>query len=660
MTKICLNMIVRNEADKIERCLRSALPYVQGVAILDTGSTDATKQRIAELCDEYKVKFILRDGCFEDFSQARNDALALAREWFPRTPDAYFLLMDADMQLVVADPHAFDDLENQIAIQMVQKGGTLAYQNTRLLRADQTALYIGATHEYLDVYAPGLLQGAMFIDHADGSNRNNKAARDIKLLTRELRTQPENPRTWFYLANSYKDIGLWKRAAKAYEKRAELGGYEEEVWQSIVNRAHCLKELGDEPGFIKGLLDAYARRPTRVEPLYDLARHYREKPNHQAVSTLFSEAGMTIPMPNDGLFINQYAYEIGCREEFAITGFYDATKRDRAFTVSDQLSLDPRASEHTRHTQRVNSFWFLRPLSAHVKSFTAAALPRPPHPYTPLNPSVMNFRGRLVTTVRTVNYRIDDQGRYLIKGDDGSITNDNPIDTINWLYQLKDDLTLDRATMLHNEEIEPQYKLVRGYEDMRLFGHAETFFFSATCRDRLASGTPQQVLGHIDVATGKTIFHHAMSDGSQCEKNWMPVILHGGGLFAYRLNKFVTVRGNTTVEHDVGLDVSGIAGGSQLIPFMKGYLCLVHEGRQRPDGSPLRYYSHRFAWLDCDFKLRKLTRPFCLNDRQIEFAAGLCWHPDGKRLVLSYGLRDEEAVLATVDADELNHWLWHD
>ena len=38
---------------------------------------------------------------------------------------------------------------------------------------------------------------------------------------------------------------------------------------------------------------------------------------------------------------------------------------------------------------------------------------------------------------------------------------------------------------------------------------------------------------------------------------------------------------------------------------------------------------------------------------RIEFAAGLAWHPDGKRLVVSYGLADRESWLGTFGADDL-------
>jgi hypothetical protein len=58
-----------------------------------------------------------------------------------------------------------------------------------------------------------------------------------------------------------------------------------------------------------------------------------------------------------------------------------------------------------------------------------------------------------------------------------------------------------------------------------------------------------------------------------------------------------------------------------------------------------------------DRVLRQISKAFVLHDRQIEFAAGLAWHPDGKRLVISYGIRDCEAWLATVSKLDIMEML---
>ena len=92
------------------------------------------------------------------------------------------------------------------------------------------------------------------------------------------------------------------------------------------------------------------------------------------------------------------------------------------------------------------------------------------------------------------------------------------------------------------------------------------------------------------------------------------------------------------------------SGGSQAIAFDGGWLALVHEARATPS-SGQRYYQHRFVWFDQTNALRRVSRAFFFHQKDsVEFAAGLAWHPDGNRLLLSYGAGDKESWIAAVDA----------
>jgi hypothetical protein len=107
-----------------------------------------------------------------------------------------------------------------------------------------------------------------------------------------------------------------------------------------------------------------------------------------------------------------------------------------------------------------------------------------------------------------------------------------------------------------------------------------------------------------------------------------------------------------------GIKVDHISGGTQLIPFRGGKLAIVHEARIYP-GTSRRYYMHRFVKFGKDDTVQQISRPFVFNDKQIEFAAGLAWSPaDDDTLVVTYGVRDCEAWIGTMNATEVDAFLW--
>lgn len=89
MNTISLCMIVRNEESNIERCLKSINGLVDEIIIVDTGSSDRTK----ELCSAFGAK--VYDFHWEDdFSKARNFSIEKA------TSD-WILWLDADEELII-------------------------------------------------------------------------------------------------------------------------------------------------------------------------------------------------------------------------------------------------------------------------------------------------------------------------------------------------------------------------------------------------------------------------------------------------------------------------------------------------------------------------------------------------------------------------------
>jgi glycosyltransferase involved in cell wall biosynthesis len=219
-SSICLNMIVKNEAANIERCLAAAMPVIGSWVICDTGSTDDTPQRITCFFSGHGIPGELHRIPFHNFGEARNEALELCRR--STLQFNYVLFADADMELVVGDAGFADRLS--AAAYHVQQRNVISYDNIRLLRRDAEARYVGVTHEYLKVAEKSeRLTDIWFIDHATGANRAGKYERDARLLEEDLVRDPADARNVFYLAQSYRD-------AEQFEKGSGIGTADSSAW----------------------------------------------------------------------------------------------------------------------------------------------------------------------------------------------------------------------------------------------------------------------------------------------------------------------------------------------------------------------------------------------------------------------------------------------
>jgi glycosyltransferase involved in cell wall biosynthesis/tetratricopeptide (TPR) repeat protein len=653
---LCLNMIVRNETANLERCLSAVADHIACWVIGDTGSTDDTPDFIKSFFAARGLPGELHSFPFENFEQARNAALDRAQA----TPIAYdyLLLADADMELVVEDRGFRAGLEapGYLLIQRTHSG--LTYWNTRLVRRNLGTRYRGVTHEYLDV--PGgvkELRGAWYWDHGTGSNRTDKFERDIRLLTTALEQEPENSRYWFYLAQSYRDAGRTEEAAKAYAKRAEMGGWDEEAWHARLEQARCLRTLGNEGGFLRQALAAFNQRPQRAEPLYDLARFYRERGMNEA-SVLFAEAALAVPRPDrDILFLEDSVYGWGLQEEYSIAANYsrDAARKDRGHAACNWLALNREIPAGSRNLARSNLLFYLAAAGAMMPSFAARPVGfTPPDGYRPLNPSVARWGEQIVLVQRSVNFTLTEDGDY--RTPDGA-----PIRTRNFLLHLADDLAIRSATeILPPVDLpEPAYALVQGFEDLRPFAWRGGLWCCACVRQLTPEGWCEQVLARIDDGapggcrlTDWRVLH---PEGARLhEKNWMPLVAGETLRLIYRCDptRVVDEQARTIAETTPAIAADHFSGGSQLIPFDGGWLALIHQ--TTAGASPgRRHYQHRFVWLDKTNVLRRVSRAFFFRQKGVEYAAGLAWHPDGKRLLVSYGVGDGEAWMATVDAGEV-------
>lgn len=341
---ICVNMIVKNESKVITRCLGSLKSIIDYWVILDTGSTDGTQGIIKEFMKD--VPGELHEEPFVNFEYSRNKALD-----FAKGKADYVLIIDADEVLSIAKDFKKTDLDKDFYHLMTEYGGT-EYTRVQLINNALNWRWVGVLHEALDcpdAKTSALLPGLRNIVNTDGARSQdpNKFQKDVAVLEEALKKDPTNTRYTFYLAQSHRDARNHPEAIAIYNKRAEMGGWDQEVYWSMYQAALLQKVSGRPPEeFIPSLYKAYHYRCTRVEPLYHLANYYRGEGNF-ALAYLIAQVGCSVPHSSDILFVEKWMYDWGLPLEFSIAAYWIG-KYDECQKMSLKILENPKIPKAVR------------------------------------------------------------------------------------------------------------------------------------------------------------------------------------------------------------------------------------------------------------------------------------------------------------------------
>jgi tetratricopeptide (TPR) repeat protein len=353
MATICLNMIVKNEAKVIRRCLDSVKDLVDHWVIVDTGSTDGTQDLIRTALDG--VPGELHERPWKDFGFNRSEALALARD-----KADYSLIIDADEILIRAPGFRMPELvaDAYMTVHQAGESGTSFYL-TQIVKNTLPWRYVGVLHEVIacdEKHVDEKLEGLVckgFFDSGRNADPKAKYESDARVLEKALETEPDNARYVFYLAQSYRDSGNLARAIETYRRRASMAGWEEEVWYSLFQVAVLLeRQGGDFAPALAAYLAAYQARPTRAEPLCELARHFRQV-NQYATAYLFASHAATMTRPNDILFLDHTVYDWRALDELAVSAFYVGHARE-ALAAADRLLSEGKLPANERARVEAN------------------------------------------------------------------------------------------------------------------------------------------------------------------------------------------------------------------------------------------------------------------------------------------------------------------
>ncbi|WP_437904019.1 hypothetical protein WME95_36860 [Sorangium sp. So ce327] len=327
---LALVMIVKDEAPSIRETLASARPHVDRFTLLDTGSTDGT-QALARAAMA-GVPGDLVEEPFVDFGATRSRALDLAGD-----AAVFTLMLSGDERLVAGGALRRFCEERRDASGPVHgayhvrvRYGDSVYDSARLARASAGWRYVGATHEVLSREGeppPSIRVPDAHIVHdlsrRDAAAQTRRWQRDLELLSAALARSPGDGRAAFYLAQTLECLGRHAEAFEAYGRRAALGGWQEEVYESLFRMARTAAALGRPwPEVQQRYLDAHAHSPHRAEPLFAVAWHWYGQ-RCWPLTYLFASRGAALPFPAEAtLFVDAEVYEHKLLDLVATSAFH--------------------------------------------------------------------------------------------------------------------------------------------------------------------------------------------------------------------------------------------------------------------------------------------------------------------------------------------------
>lgn len=219
--------ITGNSEGTIGAAIASVAPWVDRIVIVDTGITDGTLKAVRAAAQGKPVT-IRKHAWNDNFSDARNAALAAAAG----TRADWAVLVDSDetIDLRGEDVRRLIETVTVRHLSIAHESGT--YYQPRFFALPAAGKFEGPTHEAYPAEQNGgslKLARAVFCDKPKTPEQfKAKCERDERILQAHTAANPYVARWWYYLGDTLASLGRTREAIDAFERRAELQGWDEE------------------------------------------------------------------------------------------------------------------------------------------------------------------------------------------------------------------------------------------------------------------------------------------------------------------------------------------------------------------------------------------------------------------------------------------------
>lgn len=269
--KIALAMIVKGddeEARMLKRCLKNISPYVDGIFITSTHlKYEEPNESVARVCDRFGAR-LSHFEWVNDFAKARNFN-------FSQVPKDYDYIIWCDADDIFQNPDKIRPIidENLTVDGFAfwyyydvdsENNPTIIHKKTQIIRNDGCTEWTGRLHEdFKENRALNIkfVEGIQRIHLTTPDHSKIAQIRNVEISKEEAEINPDDPRVYFNLANSYFGASRMKEAKVAYEKFLKTTQSDDERYIALQRLSVVERVLGNRDESIDYLVQAIGLFP---------------------------------------------------------------------------------------------------------------------------------------------------------------------------------------------------------------------------------------------------------------------------------------------------------------------------------------------------------------------------------------------------------------
>ncbi len=338
MSTLSVCMIVKNEEGVLERCLTCVKSFADEIVIVDTGSTDKTK----EIADRFSAKIFDFTWC-DDFAAARNYSFSKATQEYTMWLDADDVIDEKNQSALLQLKGELDDSVDMVIMKYdvdfdAHGNPTLSYYRERIFKTALRYQWVGEIHEVIPQRGRAIHRD---ISVYHKKIRAQEPGRNLRIFQKMISDgKTLDPRQKFYYARELyynrNYLGAIRQFTAFLDERK---GWVENNISACKDLAACYYIAEDENAALQSLLRSFSFDKPRAEICCDIGRHFLDRAQYQ-------------------LAIFWYSLATTCEKNaegggFCLPDCYDYTPNIQICVCYDRLGDYEKAKEYNEKAGRV-------------------------------------------------------------------------------------------------------------------------------------------------------------------------------------------------------------------------------------------------------------------------------------------------------------------